>query len=101
MSTLDAELFMQNYRELYTSRDAIMWLFHNRCMVCGERAEEVNEIIPRARTKEAINDYHNQVALCHKHHEEYHHNGVTDEKMADMKRMREEFLIACGREDYI
>lgn len=101
MSTLDAELFMQNYRELYNSHDAVMWLFHNRCVVCGEKATEVNEIIPRARTKEAIDDYHNQVALCHKDHMEYHRNGVTEEKMKEMRLARETFLIACGREDYI
>lgn len=101
MSTAKADRFMQNYCELYNSRDAVMWLYHDRCVDCGEQATEVNEIIPRARTKQAILDYHNQVALCHKHHAEYHQNGVTDEKIAEMRRMREEFLIACGREDYI
>lgn len=91
---------MKSYAELYSERDAIFWLFHDRCVMCGQKAEEVNEIVPRARTRHA-KQWRNQVTLCHSCHQEYHHNGVTHEKQSDLFGKRESFLVTIGREQYI
>lgn len=93
--------FMRSYRELYGDRHAIMWLFHDRCVMCKEKADEINEIIPRARTKQAILDWRNRVALCNPCHSKFHRNGVTLQKQRIMLRKRKEFLISVGRGEYV
>ncbi len=92
---------MQNYRELYNDRDAIMWLFHDRCVMCGQQAVEINEIVPRSRTKQATKMWKNQVSLCHSCHSVFHHNGVTLQKQREMLGKRKEFLTSIGRERFI
>lgn len=96
-----ADKMMQTYRELRGDREAIFWLFNDRCVDCKQKAEEVNEIVPRARSKHATEDWRNQVTLCHFCHVEFHRNGVTDDKIARLIEKRKEFLIAMGREDYV
>lgn len=93
--------FMRNYRELWGERASIMWLFHDRCVMCKEKADEINEIIPRSRTKDARKDWHNQVSLCNPCHTKFHKNGVTLQKQRVMLQKRKEFLISVGREKYV
>lgn len=91
---------MKSYAELHGERDAIFWLFHDRCVMCGQKAEEVNEIIPRARSKN-WNRWRNKVTLCHLHHTEFHHNGVTEHKQEELLESRAHFLMSVGRAKYI
>lgn len=75
-------------------------IFNHRCIICWERATEINEIIPRSRTKKAF-DLKNCVPLCHQHHRIYHENGVTPEKIKDMQDTRAMFLRILGKSEYI
>jgi hypothetical protein len=79
----------------------IYWLFKNRCIMCTKPATEINEIIPRSRSKDSILDWRNRVTLCQSCHREFHQNGVTDEKIYAMKHKRREFLTSMGRVDYV
>lgn len=80
----------------------IYFLFRYRCMVCREAKNlEINEIILRSRSKSAIMDWRNRVVLCRIHHEEFHHNGVTAEKVKKMQEQRKEYLKSIGRGQYL
>lgn len=82
----------------------ISWLFRYRCIVCKRPATEINEIIPRSRSKKSILDWKNRVTLCNDHHtgdNGFHHDGVTEEKIEAMQRLRVDFLKAFGREEYL
>ena len=79
----------------------IHWLFRYRCMECRQKGEEVNEIIPRSRSKKSIMDWRNRVVLCRSCHERFHHNGVTKEKIIAMQNKRKEYLASVGREGYL
>lgn len=79
----------------------IHWLFRYRCIECKQRGTEVNEIVPRSRSKNSILDWKNRVLLCHSCHEKYHNNGVTAEKVQIMKEHRITFLKSFGREEYV
>lgn len=81
-------------------RQMIEWLFHSRCIICREPYDDVNEMVPRSREKNAL-DWRNRVTLCRKHHEEYHHTGVTGEKLGAMMTARSDFLRSVGRDAYI
>lgn len=94
-SVIEALRTEQDYRA------SIIWLFRGRCVVCGESGMEVNEILPRARSRGATQDWRNQVLMCHQHHTEYHQNGVTDKKVCRLTRQRAVFLRQIGRESFI
>lgn len=79
----------------------IWWLFHRKCVMCKYPATEINEIIPRGRTKKAILDWTNRVTLCQKCHDDFHHNGVTAKKIKEMQEKRVEFLLSSGRAEYV
>lgn len=84
------------------SSDAfIHWLFRYRCAECKKSGQEVNEIIPRSRSKFAILDWRNRVLLCSECHRNYHHDGVTNDKMVRMQKIRTDFLKSFGREEYL
>ena len=83
------------------SRTFIGWLFNNRCIMCKKSASEINEIIPRARTRYAVTDWKNRVPLCRSCHEKYHKNGVTFNKIAEMITKRKAFLTSTHREQFI
>lgn len=68
-------------------RSEVMEIFHHRCVRCFEFASDVNEIIPRSRTKNAVYDSVNRVPLCRACHEWYHHDGVTEEKMEELREL--------------
>lgn len=79
----------------------IYWLFKRRCVDCRQPASEINEILPRSRSKKAVTDWKNRVPMCHHCHRKYHDGGVTDEKMTRLYEKRQEFLIMIGRYEYI
>ena len=78
----------------------IWWLFKYKCVSCHKPATEINEIVPRSRSKKSILNWKNRVTLCHGHHMEFHRNGVTDNKISEMNKKRREFLKSVGREEY-
>lgn len=79
----------------------IWWLFKHKCVSCKKPATEINEIIPRSRSKKSILDWHNRVTLCQTCHAEFHRTGVTPEKIEKMRLSRTNFLISMGREQYL
>lgn len=79
----------------------IWWVFRRRCVMCSKPATEINEIIPRGRSKKSLLDWKNRVTLCHLCHVEFHHNGVTDAKIKDMQEKRIQALKRLGREEYL
>lgn len=79
----------------------IHWLFKGRCISCNTVATEINEIVPRSRSKRAVMMWTNRVTLCQTCHRTYHDGGVTDAKMTEMREKREAFLKRIGREEYI
>jgi len=74
----------------------IMKLFRGRCVVnIAHKATEINEIIPRSRSKHAITMKANRTPMCRSCHNIYHWGGVTSEKMeklSDMARARLEMF---------
>lgn len=101
MSLPHPDNVMEALRKEFDPRASIVWLFRGRCVICGEEGTEVNEIVPRARTRGAIQDWRNQVLMCHDHHTEYHQNGVTQAKISRLTMQRVRFLIQIGRENFV
>ncbi len=79
----------------------IYWLFHYRCVNCRLPATEINEIKPRGRSKKNILDWKNRVPMCRECHNNFHKDGVTDDKIVATQLMREQFLVSTGREKYV
>lgn len=79
----------------------IHWLFKHRCIECKKPATEINEIVPRSRSKKSILTWQNRVTLCRECHMKFHQNGVTDMKIQAMRDVRKNYLISIGREEYI
>lgn len=79
----------------------IYWLFRYRCVECKMAAQEINEIVPRARSKKSILNWKNRVPLCRACHIAYHDKGVTEAKIFKMRVNRIEYLQAIGRADYV
>ena len=78
----------------------IWWLFRRRCVMCSKPATEINEIVPRGRSRKSVKDWTNRVTLCRTCHDEFHHNGVTAKKIKEMQEKRKVFLLASGRAEY-
>ena len=78
----------------------IWWLFKRKCIMCKHPATEINEIIPRGRSKKSILDWRNRVTLCRDCHTHYHHSGVTKHKIEEMRLTRQEFLASIDRSVY-
>jgi hypothetical protein len=75
----------------------IMKLFRGRCVVnVAHRATEINEIIPRSRSKNAITMRGNRVPMCRSCHGIYHWGGVTPEKMEILVEMAKIRLETFG-----
>ena len=79
----------------------IWWLFKHKCIMCKHPATEINEIIPRARSKKSILNWRNRITLCHLCHSIYHLAGVTKKKIEIMEETRKNFLISMDRSEYI
>jgi 5-methylcytosine-specific restriction endonuclease McrA len=82
----------------------IYWLFHYRCIMCNKPATEINEIIPRGRSKKSVLDWRNRVTLCQECHtgqNGFHHHGVTSDKIKVMQEKRKEYLISIDRNQYL
>ena len=82
------------------AREMIHWLFGNRCVQCKHLALDVNEIIPRSRNRNSVSDWRNRVPLCKECHNEYHKDGVTDEKISVMQILRKSYLVSIGRGEF-
>jgi 5-methylcytosine-specific restriction endonuclease McrA len=95
------EPIVHEFVEPNPSDHFIHWLFRYRCMECHLPGQEINEIIPRSRSKHAIMNWRNRVVLCRDDHEKFHHDGVTKEKIETMQEHRKEYLISIGREKYL
>lgn len=78
----------------------IHWLFRYRCIMCKKAGTEINEIVPRSRSKESILDWRNRVLLCRDCHHEFHADGVSNDKIKNMQEKRVLFLKSFGREEY-
>lgn len=79
----------------------IWWLFKRKCIMCKHPATEINEIIPRSRSKKSITNWRNRVTLCQKCHQGFHLHGVTSEKIEIMQNTRKEFLTSIDRLEYV
>ena len=79
----------------------IWWVFKHKCVMCKKPATEINEIVPRSRSKKSIKTWQNRVTLCRDCHTQFHHKGVTLEKIENMQKARKEFLMSMGREKYL
>ena len=79
----------------------IWWLYRYRCASCKSPGQEVNEIVPRSRSKKSILDWRNRILLCRTCHEKFHHGGVSDDKINTMRKTREEYLLMIGRSEYL
>jgi uncharacterized protein YlaI len=78
----------------------IFWLFRHRCVVCRHVGSEINEVIPRSRSKKSIQNWENRVLMCRECHREYHKHGVNSVTIEALQTKRHEFLMANGREEY-
>ena len=75
----------------------VMKLFRGRCVVnVAHRATEINEIIPRSRSKSAVTMRANRVPMCRSCHNIYHWGGVTAEKMEKLVEMAKIRLETFG-----
>lgn len=79
----------------------IWWLFKHLCVVCHKPATEINEIVPRSRSKESILNWENRVTMCRECHGEYHRHGVNFGTQEELFFKRQEALKLFGREEYI
>jgi 5-methylcytosine-specific restriction endonuclease McrA len=92
---------VREFVEPNASDSFIHWLFRYRCIECKQSGSEVNEIIPRSRSKKSILNWKNRVLLCRSCHELYHKDGVTKQKVERMQNLRLEFLQSFGRTEYL
>jgi len=92
---------VQEFVEPNPSDHFIHWLYRYRCAECKQPGQEINEIVPRSRSKESIMDWKNRILLCRHCHSMYHNNGVTDVKINAMRTVRKEYLLSIGRKEYI
>lgn len=79
----------------------IYWLFHYKCVVCKCPATEINEIIPRSRSKDSVNEWRNRVPMCRECHRKYHDKGVNGVTIRELQDKRTEFLMSFGRKEYV
>jgi 5-methylcytosine-specific restriction endonuclease McrA len=71
-------------------------LFRNRCVGCKMLGNEVHELIPRSRSKEAITMPQNRVLLCTRCHRITHDGGYTIEKETALRMKAERMLENYG-----
>lgn len=79
----------------------IWWLFKNRCVKCKKSGTEINEIVPRSRSKKSISTWENRVLMCSDCHREYHRKGVNEKAITELTQIRKDFLLNMGREEYV
>lgn len=83
------------------SDNFIWFLFKHLCVSCHKPASEINEILPRSRSKESILNWENRVTMCRDCHNEYHRQGVNSKTQEELFFKRQEALKLFGREEYI
>jgi len=88
---IDLEKFIENF---------IIWLFRERCVICGERYRVIHEINPRS-SGEGSMDWKNRITLCDKCHHTVHHLGTGEQQIENLKQQRIEFLEQIGRSEYV
>ena len=77
-------------QELDLSRDLILWLFNNRCLMCGRPSKVIHEIVPISHGKASLR-IQNRVILCDDHHNWAHDS--TSVSIPFLQSKRKEFLI--------
>jgi hypothetical protein len=86
------------------SNDFILNLFNRRCIglfePCFKFTTEIHEIEPRSSGKSPM-FWKNRVTLCHEHHMEFHRLGGSKELKDILRKRREDYLKAIGKENYV
>ena len=78
----------------------IKWLFRGRCVICYLPGTEINEIVPRSQSSEAL-FWKNRVLMCNECHAEYHNLGTSDVAIKDLQNKRKMFLTRIDRVEYL
>ena len=78
----------------------IWWLFRHQCVNCYKPGTEINELIPRSRSKKSILTWENRVVMCRECHGEYHRKGVSKQAIEELQQKRYNFLVQMGRKEY-
>lgn len=97
----DYEVYQPQFIHPIPEPSFIYWLFRYKCVMCKKPASEINEIIPRSRSKKSILDWRNRVPLCQDCHRTFHLHGVTQAKIDEMQTKRKEFLLSMDRKEYV
>ena len=77
-------------QELDLSRDLILWLFDNRCLMCGKPSKVIHEVVPISHGKTSLR-IQNRVILCDAHHNWAHDS--TNVSITILQSKRKKFLI--------
>ena len=77
-------------QELDLSRNLILWLFDNRCLMCGKPSKVIHEIVPISHGKASLR-IQNRVILCEEHHSWAHES--TQASITILQSKRKKFLI--------
>ena len=77
-------------QELDLSRDLILWLFDNRCLMCGKPSNVIHEVVPISHGKASL-IIQNRVILCDEHHSWAHSS--TSVSIPILQSRRKKFLI--------
>lgn len=77
-------------QELDRTRNLVLFLFENSCIICGRFTKEVHEITPISHGKKAL-AVKNRVPLCSEHHDWAHRVG-TRNSIPILQEKRAEYL---------
>jgi 5-methylcytosine-specific restriction endonuclease McrA len=77
-------------QKLDLSRDLILWLFDNRCLMCGKPSKVIHEIVPISHGKASLR-IQNRVIICNEHHTWAQDN--TKVSIPILQSKRKKFLI--------
>lgn len=63
-----------------TDQEFLFRVYRGRCVHCGRKADQIHEIVPRSKDKDALR-LSNRVALCQKCHEWAHPTHKSRERL--------------------
>lgn len=73
-------------------RDFILWLYDEKCILCGKPTKVIHEIIPISSGKKSLH-IKNRVTLCQTPHHDWAHAIGTNNSIPILQEKRKEFLI--------